>query len=324
MFDQPELEGLLRTNLRRHNTVTLRSNVEVSAVTQDGSVGARGPHRPNQRPTETVHAEYVLGCDGANSLYRDRLNHPQPRLRAALARPRHRHHRRPRRMGGRAPGLRSAARRHLHAGRQDPVPVGVRLAPGETAESYREVDALHRLNAPWTKQIPADDLELLRIAEYTFRDTGIASRWRDRRVFLLGDAKRTSPAVHRPGMAPACAMRPTWTWSPCRIDPARDRARQLRGRTQTLCHRADPAGEADRCRHDRGRRGRQPAPRRRAATTPGARPSRIDPQQPDAGVAPLRSSNVRPFGAVSRARYVRTPFPTTVAATTTSPPAASP
>src|SRR4029453_7670620 len=71
LFDQPELEGLLRTNLRRYDTVTLRSNVEVTALTQHGSGPVRVDliDRVSGQP-ETVHAEYVLGCDGANSLTR--------------------------------------------------------------------------------------------------------------------------------------------------------------------------------------------------------------------------------------------------------------
>ena len=71
MFDQPELEHLLRTNLKDQTTVSLRGNVEVSDVAQDGHGRVRvdftdrltGEH-------ESVLATYVLGCDGANSVVR--------------------------------------------------------------------------------------------------------------------------------------------------------------------------------------------------------------------------------------------------------------
>ena len=71
MYDQPELEALLRANLTHHPTVTIRGNADVTDVTQDGA----GPVRVEvtDRATgveETVTAEYVLGCDGANSLVR--------------------------------------------------------------------------------------------------------------------------------------------------------------------------------------------------------------------------------------------------------------
>ena len=71
MFDQPELEHLLRTNLKDQTTVSLRGNVEVTDVAQDGQGRVRvdftdrltGEH-------ESVLATYVLGCDGANSVVR--------------------------------------------------------------------------------------------------------------------------------------------------------------------------------------------------------------------------------------------------------------
>ena len=71
MFDQPELEHLLRTNLKDQTTVGLRGNVEVTDVAQDGQGRVRvnftdrltGQH-------ESLLASYVLGCDGANSVVR--------------------------------------------------------------------------------------------------------------------------------------------------------------------------------------------------------------------------------------------------------------
>ena len=71
MFDQPELEQLMRTNLKDKTTVRLRGNVEVTDVAQDGRGRVRvdfsdrltGEH-------ESVLATYVLGCDGASSVVR--------------------------------------------------------------------------------------------------------------------------------------------------------------------------------------------------------------------------------------------------------------
>ena len=80
--------------------------------------------------------------------------HARPELRAALAGRRRRHHRRPRAVGRRAPGLRPRPRRHLHAGRSDPLPVGVPARPDETADDYREIARLHPLIAPWTRRHP--------------------------------------------------------------------------------------------------------------------------------------------------------------------------
>ncbi|WP_238412964.1 FAD-dependent monooxygenase [Saccharothrix deserti] len=68
MFDQPELERLLRANLP--STVTLRGNAEVTAIVQDaGTVRVEFTDRTTGARS-SVHARYVLGCDGANSLAR--------------------------------------------------------------------------------------------------------------------------------------------------------------------------------------------------------------------------------------------------------------
>ena len=66
------------------------------------------------------------------------------------------------------------------------------LRGDETADDYRDIHALHPLLRPWTKDVPVEALEVVRTAEYTFR-ARIADRWRDRRVFLLGDAAHLTP-----------------------------------------------------------------------------------------------------------------------------------
>jgi 3-(3-hydroxy-phenyl)propionate hydroxylase len=74
-----------------------------------------------------------------------------------------------------------------------------RLAPGETADDYAGLARLHPLISPWTPDIPAAELEIIRVAEYTFR-AQLADRWRDRRVFLLGDAAHLTPPFTGQGM----------------------------------------------------------------------------------------------------------------------------
>ncbi|TVT46887.1 bifunctional 3-(3-hydroxy-phenyl)propionate/3-hydroxycinnamic acid hydroxylase, partial [Amycolatopsis rhizosphaerae] len=194
MFDQPELEGILRANLKAHGKVTLRGNVEVTRVTQ-GSGGARVDFTDRETGArEAIHADYVLGCDGANSLTRDSVGATMKDLRfeqrwlvadvatsADL---------------GEWEGVHQVcdpvrAATYMRIG-QTRYRWEFRLGPGETAAHYPDRQRLHPLIAPWTKDVPVEDLEIVRIAEYTFR-AQVADRWRDRRVFLLGDAAHLTP-----------------------------------------------------------------------------------------------------------------------------------
>lgn len=74
MFDQPEFEALLRTNLKRYPPAELRGNVEVTDIIDEGHgrVLVTFVDRSDGR-THAVDAEYVLGCDGANSIVRARI-----------------------------------------------------------------------------------------------------------------------------------------------------------------------------------------------------------------------------------------------------------
>ena len=57
----------------------------------------------------------------------------------------------------------------------------------------------------------ADELRLVRAAEYTFR-AQIADRWRDRHVFLLGDAAHLTPPFIGQGLCAGLrdAMNLSW------------------------------------------------------------------------------------------------------------------
>ena len=74
-----------------------------------------------------------------------------------------------------------------------------RLLPDETAADFATMDTLHPLIRPWTGDVPVDDLRMIRVADYTFR-AQVANKWRDRRVFLLGDAAHLSPPFIGQGM----------------------------------------------------------------------------------------------------------------------------
>lgn len=199
MFDQPELEHLLHTDLP--GEVTLRGDTEVTAITQYGdSVRVEFTNRATGKQS-FVDARYLLGCDGANSLTRTSIGATMRDLGFAqrwlvvdvatdadlgewegvhqvcdTARA--------------ATYMRIGTRRYRWE---------FRLAQDETADDYREIIKLHPLIEPWTKHVPVDELELVRVAEYTFR-AQLADRWRDRRVLLLGDAAHLTPPFIGQGM----------------------------------------------------------------------------------------------------------------------------
>ena len=202
MFDQPDLEQLLRDNLSRHASATIRGGVEVTALTQDGDGPVRVEVTDRATGTaETLLADYVLGCDGANSITRAAIGatmrdlHFQQRWLVVDV----------------ATTADLAAWDGVHqvcdserAGTY--MRVGAtryrwefRLKPDETADDFREIARLHPLIAPWTTDIPAEQLEIVRVAEYAFR-AQVADRWRDRRIFLLGDAAHLTPPFIGQGM----------------------------------------------------------------------------------------------------------------------------
>src|SRR5207302_1744554 len=61
---------------------------------------------------------------------------------------------------------------------------------------------------PWTGSVP---VEVLRQAEYTFT-AQVADRWRDRRVFLLGDAAHQTPPFIGQGLGSGLRDAANLTW----------------------------------------------------------------------------------------------------------------
>jgi len=195
MFDQPDLEQLLRTNLKDQTTVNLRGNVEVTDVAQDGQGRVRvdftdrltGEH-------ESVLATYVLGCDGANSVVRTAIGATMEDLKFEQR--------------WLVIDVASMVELDQWEGVHqvcDPARAATymrigdtryrwefRLLEGETAADFESIQALRPLIGPWVEGIPCDQLELVRVAEYNFR-AQLADRWRDRNVFLLGDAAHLTP-----------------------------------------------------------------------------------------------------------------------------------
>lgn len=209
MFDQPELEGLLRANLKRYPETVLRGDAEVTDLTDVG--GGRTRIRFTDRGDITEHvvdADYVLGCDGANSLVRKHIGATMRDFRfeqrwlvvdvdADV-------------------DLRQWGGVHqvcnpLRAGTF--MQVGprryrweFRLLPGENAGDFDTLTALRPLISPWLDSTGDDDLNLIRVAEYTFR-AQVADRWRRANTFCSATPPTSRHRSSGRVCAPAFAMR---------------------------------------------------------------------------------------------------------------------
>lgn len=214
MFDQPEFEALLRANLSGYPGIRLLSDCEVTdlAADSDSPIRITATHRADGGE-HTILADYVLGCDGANSLVRHRIGtvmrdfgFRQRWLVVDLASDVDLQqwdgvHQvcDPHRAGT---YMRIGPRRHRWE---------FQLLDGESAPDFGSVQALRPLIDPWTAGIGDGDLRLIRVAEYTFR-AQIADRWRAGRVFLLGDAAHLTPPFIGQGLGAGMrdAMNLSW------------------------------------------------------------------------------------------------------------------
>lgn len=214
MFDQPELEGLLRANLARYPDVTLRGNVEVTGISYAGGGAARVTFTDRGDGSEQIiDADYLLGCDGANSLVRGVIGSQMQDLRfeqrwlvidvassAELKQWDGVHQLCDSRRAGTF--MRIGPNRYRWE---------FRLLDGEKAEDFRGMDALGPLIAPWTASVDENRLEIIRVAEYTFR-AKIADHWRRGNTFLLGDAAHLTPPFVGQGLCAGLrdAMNLSW------------------------------------------------------------------------------------------------------------------
>ncbi|WP_367318584.1 bifunctional 3-(3-hydroxy-phenyl)propionate/3-hydroxycinnamic acid hydroxylase [Streptomyces sp. HUAS ZL42] len=221
MFDQPELEQLMRDNCRNHPLVTLRGGIEVTAVTPPPHDGA--PVRVSFRDEDTgasraILTDAVLGCDGAGSLVRASIGSRMQDLAASqqwlvvdvrcrlplpawdgvhqLCDP-------------------HGAATYMRVG-EDRYRWEFRLRAGERQEELADRGRLLTLIAPWTQGIPDDELHVLRTATYTFR-AQVADRWRNGRVFLLGDAAHLTPPFIGQGMGAGMRDAHNLAWKLARV-----------------------------------------------------------------------------------------------------------
>ncbi|MFF4566366.1 bifunctional 3-(3-hydroxy-phenyl)propionate/3-hydroxycinnamic acid hydroxylase [Streptomyces sp. NPDC001435] len=229
MFDQPELERLLRDALARRPECELWGGVEVVSVTQgtDASHGPTGTVRVTFRregsdEEEHVWADAVLGCDGAGSLTRDAIGaawedlHFEESWRVIDVRTS-----RPVRTWEGVDQICCPTQpaTFMRLG-EDRYRWEFRLADDEALDGPGGLEQLRELVAPWV-DLPSDascsdDFEVVRQAQYIFR-ARLADRWRRGRVFLLGDAAHLTPPFIGQGLCAGLRDAYNLTWKLARV-----------------------------------------------------------------------------------------------------------
>ena len=219
MFSQPQLERLLDRTAKSVPSVEVHQGWEASEVIDTASevrvslvrgTDEGGRWLPTGEQRE-VSARFVIGCDGANSLVRERMGIPvkdlgfaydwliadtiprDPSLLAGVnlqqCDPE-----RPTTLVSGGPGRR----------RWEWM-----LLPGETPEQMSDVENVWRLLA--RSDVHEDDVALERHAVYTFRARW-AERWREGRMLLAGDAAHLMPPFAGQGMCSGIRDAFTLAW----------------------------------------------------------------------------------------------------------------
>lgn len=205
MFHQPALEARLRERLGNLSSVVTRfgcslTGIQVLPTAQPAGLGPSvHVHFQQDGAQETASAHFLVGCDGAASLVRNRLGIPSDDLgfdEAWVAVDV--------RVQGDAPLPARVAYQYCDPGRPaTSVPSGpgrrqwqFMVLPGERPESLVEEERVRALLQPWFgDQAPGIE----RIAAYRFH-AAVARRWRAGPVLLAGDAAHQAPPFMGQGL----------------------------------------------------------------------------------------------------------------------------
>ena len=194
VFTQPEVERVLRERVARMPNVIVVEGVEFTKLTQNADAVTLTING------QEIRARYAIGCDGGSSTVRDQVGIPlddldfdEPWLVVdVLCNER---------------GLAKLPRTSVQWCEPDrpcTLVIGpanhrrweISLHPGEDAKAAATEQGTWSLLSRW---LTPDDGRLWRQSSYRFHAL-VASRWRERRVFLAGDAAHMQPPFLGQGM----------------------------------------------------------------------------------------------------------------------------
>ncbi|MCW2756224.1 MAG: putative FAD-binding monooxygenase [Marmoricola sp.] len=198
LFYQPTLERILRGGLSRLDNVDVALSTELVGLSQHQDHVSVTVRDIGTSDTQQVEARFVVGADGASSSVRRNAGielidgaFDEPWLvvdvicEQQIGRPNESEmFCDPRRPSTRVPGPGNHHRWEFM------------LLPGETAEQIQRPESIEELLAPW---VSMDEVTVLRASVYRFHSL-VAASWRDRRVFLAGDAAHQTPPFLGQGM----------------------------------------------------------------------------------------------------------------------------
>lgn len=210
-FHQPELEQVLREGVKRYPQVVVRTQHEVMAIEEVDAHVAMQVRDITTQSKYTVHAKYVVGCDGARSLVRKVLGTTmmdlglhQPWLVFDVL------------LKDGAPELPDHTVQHCDPAR--PMTYcnvtgnrrrwEIMLMPGDDPQELVKPDTLWRLVSKWIQPQHAD---IERAVIYTFHSV-IADHWRKGRLLLAGDAAHQTPPFLGQGMCAAIRDAANLAW----------------------------------------------------------------------------------------------------------------
>lgn len=198
-FHQPDLESLLRSHIERSAYSCLITGAKVTEVQQTANHGVVTFKNHDNDQTSKLTASFVVGCDGANSTVRQYigddvddmgfnerwvvvdvlLNKEKPELGDFTIQ----------HCGGDRPAT-------YVRGPENRRRWEMSLTPSDNLDTIATDASIWNLLAPWLSPV---DATIERSAIYEFKST-VATRWRNKRLFIAGDAAHLTPPFMGQGM----------------------------------------------------------------------------------------------------------------------------